>query len=297
MADALRMGDVVQLREDAQESPIGTLHGYFARFNEPTEINNPVEGHFIERLGNSSFDRTLAEHGRNFQVLFNHGLDTSVGQRPLGVPSVLRVDAGVGVYAEVPLDDTSYNRDLAASLRSGALRGQSFRAKWISSSKPVKGASGLPEVTRNEIALKEFGPVTFPAYSTSTVGIRSGDLVLPGVGVITTRELLEIDPLDIFPELRMGAVLSNENLALIDQAIQHLETVRGNHQAKQDARPSGAFAEPKRDEDSVEEPLRAEEDPTPIEPAPVPAEDGAARAQTALTLLKLRRQREAMTSR
>ncbi|MGZ6838631.1 MAG: HK97 family phage prohead protease [Blastococcus sp.] len=287
MTDALRMGDVVQLREDSQESPIGTLHGYFARFNEPTEINNPMEGHFIERLGPNSFDRTLAEHGRNFQVLFNHGLDSAVGQRPLGVPSVLRVDSGVGVYAEVPLDDTSYNRDLAASLRSGALRGQSFRARWVDSSKPVKGASGLPEVTRNEVALKEFGPVTFPAYSSSTVGIRSGDLLLPSGYKVTTRELLEVDVEDLFPELRSGAVLSNENLALIDQAITHLTTVKNNHLAKAN----------RAEDTSADEVDRAEADTPTDEPASEPAEDGAARAAAVLASLQTQRLRQALAQR
>lgn len=203
--DLVRMGDVVQLRE-SDASPIGTLAGYFVRFNEWTEINNPIEGHFREQIAPGAFTRTLDHQRGQVQVLFNHGLDPQVGSKPLGVPSELRQDE-LGVYAEVPLDDTSYNRDIAASLRSGALRGQSFRFRGITEDVVQRGESGLPDVTRTEVALKEFGPVTFPAYSGTSAALRSlysGDDSSPLDRLVADVEAM-----------RAGQVLSAKNAELV----------------------------------------------------------------------------------
>lgn len=232
MTDALRMGDVVNLREDDSVSPVGTLYGYFARFNEPTEINNPVEGHFIERIAPGAFTKTLQERGRSIPVLFHHGLDPAIGMRPLGVPSVVRQE-DTGVYAEVPLDDTSYNRDLAASLRSGAL-GQSFRFRPITARDTwTKAADGMPEVTRGEVVLREFGPTPIPAYSGASAAIRSGDvpdLLVPSGGISLARFLVEttgdLELEAMFPEIRAGAVLSAANLDLVDKAIEALTALK-----------------------------------------------------------------------
>jgi hypothetical protein len=79
-----------------------------------------------------------------------------------------------GLYVEVPLDDTSYNRDILASLRSGALDGMSFRMtvvaeKWDDPDETM----ALPVRTIREIKLYEFGPVTFPAYAATVAGVRA----------------------------------------------------------------------------------------------------------------------------
>ena len=81
-----------------------------------------------------------------------------------------------GLWVEVPIDDTSYGRDIVASLRSGALDGQSFRfsvkaEKWDDPKDP----NGIPTRTIREVELFEFGPVTFPAYEATSAGVRSRD--------------------------------------------------------------------------------------------------------------------------
>lgn len=111
--------------ESADEGILGTLTGYAAVFNQDTVIDS-WEGRFVERIAPGAFKKTLAERGERIKVLFNHGFDPSIGDKPLGKPDVMREDK-TGLWVEVPLDDTSYNRDLVASLRSGALDGQSFR--------------------------------------------------------------------------------------------------------------------------------------------------------------------------
>jgi HK97 family phage prohead protease len=117
-----------------------------------------------------SFSKTLKDRGDKVKVLFNHGFDPSIGDKPLGKPQVMREDKR-GLYVEVPLDDTSYNRDLVASLRSGALDGMSFRFSVVR--EDVDDSADMPVRTLREVKLYEFGPVTFPAYEATTAGVRA----------------------------------------------------------------------------------------------------------------------------
>lgn len=149
-----------------------TLVGYFIRYNKPTIIDS-WEGKFREIIAPGAAARTLKNNANQVKVLFNHGMDPSIGDKPLGKPSVIREDEK-GVWAEVPLSDTSYNQDIRALLRDGALDGGSFRF-----SVPTNGdtweypKTGLPTRSITEFKLHEFGPVTFPAYAATTAGVRS----------------------------------------------------------------------------------------------------------------------------
>ena len=180
-ADLFRMVDLAAGQvtfRSADDEPgdgrIGTLVGYAALFNTDTVIDS-WEGRFVERIAPRAFARTLEQRGDKIKVLFNHGFDPSVGDKPLGKPEVMREDKR-GLWVEVPIDDTSYGRDIVASLRSGALDGQSFRfsvkaEKW---DEPTD-AKSIPIRTIREVELYEFGPVTFPAYEATSAGIRSRD--------------------------------------------------------------------------------------------------------------------------
>ena len=175
--DLIRMVELpaanVEFRDAAEGPTLGTLHGYMAVFNQWTEIDS-WEGRFKERIAPGAFRKTLNEFGDRVKILFNHGFDPSIGDKPLGKPRTLKED-DTGLYVEVPLDDTSYNRDLVASIRSKALDGMSFRFS-VSRETWDKEDSALPERTIGEVArLYEGGPVTFPAYEATTAGVRARD--------------------------------------------------------------------------------------------------------------------------
>lgn len=171
----------------AGEDGMPTLATRFAVFNEWTEINSFFEGRFLERIAPGAFKKTFSERDGQIKVLFQHGNDPVVGDKPLGPIDVLREEAA-GPYAEVPLLDTSYNRDLVPGLELG-LYGASFAFQVVKESivqEPKRSAynpDGLPERTITELRLFEFGPVTFPAYATATAGLRSlTDEFRPGRG-------------------------------------------------------------------------------------------------------------------
>jgi HK97 family phage prohead protease len=80
----------------------------------------------MERIAPGAFKKTFREQPRPMRVLFQHGMDPQVGDKPLGPIRDLREDE-TGAYYEVPLLDASYVRDqVLPGLRAG-LYGASFR--------------------------------------------------------------------------------------------------------------------------------------------------------------------------
>jgi HK97 family phage prohead protease len=160
----------------AEDSP-PTLVVRFSVFNTWTEIDSVFEGHFLERVAPGAFLRSMREDRGRIRMLFQHGRDPQVGDKPLGPIVVLREDE-IGGLAEAPLLDTSYNADLLPGLNAGVY-GSSFRFRVTSEDvveRPARSAynpKGLPERTIREARLFEVGPVTFPAYAGATAGVRS----------------------------------------------------------------------------------------------------------------------------
>lgn len=170
--------DVFELRRgegEAEGMPV--LSGYLAVFNEWAEIRSKQEGHFMERIAPKAFARTFENNRRSMRVCLDHGTDPTVGNKPLG-PITMLEEMERGAYYEVPLLDTSYNRDLIPALEAG-LYGSSFRFSVMRDDfNPKPRASeanpdALPERTILEAKVREFGPVSFPAYGGATAGIRS----------------------------------------------------------------------------------------------------------------------------
>jgi hypothetical protein len=167
------------------------MSGRLASFGDWTEIDSPFEGHFMERIAPGAFAKTIQENGQKLKVLFQHGLDPAIGKKPLGRILDLAEDAQ-GVRYEVELLDAPYVDDLIPGLEAG-LYGTSFRARDIKNDEtrwPKRSdfnPKRLPEVTRLELEMKEFGPVTFPAYADTTARMRSmtDEFMLPGL-----RELI-----------------------------------------------------------------------------------------------------------
>ena len=166
--DLVRMVPLTEVRASEDGN---TLFGYGAVFNEPTVIDS-WEGRFEEVIAPGAFAKTIKERGNKIKILFNHGFDPQIGDKPLGKPTELKEDER-GLYVEVPLDDTSYNKDIKASLASGALDGMSFRFSVTKEQWDESDERDLPLRTIQEVKLYELGPVTFPAYEATTAGVRA----------------------------------------------------------------------------------------------------------------------------
>lgn len=171
---------------DPAEGTLGIMFVRFSPFNTWYEINSFWEGRFLERTAPGAFKKTASDAKRadgtfSTKVMFDHGMDLNIGDKLLGVPTrfeEINTPDYHGPELEVPLEDTSYNRDLLPILRKGGY-GSSFmfepiRETW--DNEPAKSdhnPEGLPERTIQEVRTFEAGPVTWPASPTASAGMRS----------------------------------------------------------------------------------------------------------------------------
>lgn len=148
-----------------------TLEGYAAVFNEWTQIDS-YEGTFKERIAPGAFKKTISERMPVLQ--FDHGTHPLIGSIPLGVITSVREDSH-GLKVKARLSDNWLVEPVRDAIRDGAIQGMSFRFRVIND-KWTRGKDG-PERTINEIALYEAGPVVFPAYEQTSVGVRSREVL------------------------------------------------------------------------------------------------------------------------
>lgn len=181
-----RADDVVDTATDRQDGNLADMVVRFSPFDTWYEINSMWEGNFLERTVAGAFKNTINQAKRSdgrfsTKSLFNHGMDLHIGDKLLGVPDKFaEVNSADyhGPELNVPLSDTSYNRDLLPGLRLGGY-GSSFmfetiRDEW--NNEPEESdhnPHGIPERTIREARTFEAGPVTWPASPTATAGLRS----------------------------------------------------------------------------------------------------------------------------
>lgn len=167
-----------------------TLSGYAATFNDPTTINS-WEGHFNERISPGAFRKTLDENP-HVVMQYDHGRDSRVGAIPIGHYTSLKEDSK-GLAVEGRLFDNPVVEPVRQAIEAGAINGMSFRFQVVRDAWTTKDGNPIPgneleqylwgrkrsegPLNRDikEVKLLECGPVTFPAYGTTSVGVRSGE--------------------------------------------------------------------------------------------------------------------------
>lgn len=159
-----------EMRSAEQTGDGLTLTGYAAVFNRSTFIDN-YEGRFEERIKKGAFARTI--NARTPVLQFEHGRHPLLGSMPLGTITKLREDDH-GLYVEARLADNWLIEPVRDAIASGAIDGMSFRFNVMKESWDDSGE--MPVRTLEEVRLLELGPVVFPAYDSTSVGVRSADL-------------------------------------------------------------------------------------------------------------------------
>lgn len=144
-----------------------TLEGYGAVFDTPTRIDS-WEGRFDEVIARGAFSKTLSE--RTPVLQFDHGRDAATGSVPIGAVEEIREDSH-GLFVRARLHDNARVEPIRQAIASGAIDGMSFRFRvtredWDES-------TSTPTRTIREVELFEVGPVVFPAYDATSVGVRS----------------------------------------------------------------------------------------------------------------------------
>lgn len=183
-----------------------TLEGYGAVFNTPTLIQS-WDGEYNEQIAPGAFKRTLRSSAPVLQ--FDHGRDARTGTVPIGSINELRED-DEGLFVSARLFDNPVIEPIRQAIEGGAISGMSFRfqvaaEQWTDASgvavktgeldpllwNPGDRGPLLRTITRVD-PLYELGPVVFPAYASTSVGVRSLLAQLPpDEHRLMLRELLE----------------------------------------------------------------------------------------------------------
>lgn len=138
--------------------------GYAVVYNSTADIG----GCFREVFAPGAFREAIAG---DVLALFGHDRNRVLGRTGSGTLR-LREDE-TGIAFEVDLPDTTDGRDLAALVGRGDIRGTSFgfiaeKETWDESVTP-------PTRTIHKAQLREISPTADPAYSDTTVAMRSLD--------------------------------------------------------------------------------------------------------------------------
>lgn len=168
-----------ELREETGKPPV--IAGYasvFFRDGDPaTEYEIwPADKYgprLVERIMPGAFDRAIKED--DIRGLFNHDPSFVLGRRAAGTLRLF-VDQ-IGLRYEIDPPDTQTARDLLANLRRGDISGSSFAFLPRDTAHREIAASGEKPaeiiLERHEVELFDVGPVTFPAYTGATSGVRA----------------------------------------------------------------------------------------------------------------------------
>ncbi len=144
-----------------------TLEGYGAIFDSPTRIDS-WEGMFDEIIARGAFTKTIAE--RKPVIQFDHGRDVATGSVPIGAIEEVREDK-LGLFVRARMHDNARVEPIRQAIASGAIDGMSFRFQVVREEWDESG--DIPVRTILEVKLFELGPVVFPQYESTTVGVRS----------------------------------------------------------------------------------------------------------------------------
>ncbi|MFF4530037.1 HK97 family phage prohead protease [Streptomyces sp. NPDC001407] len=154
---------------------VNTISGYAIRFNE---LSHDLGG-FRERVSPSAWNPATARN--DVLATFNHNVDNVLGRRSSGTLRLM-ADA-VGVRYEIDIPNTQPGRDVAELIKRGDVIGSSFAFRVnpggqerASSDDPE---TGLPVRVVTSMTVYELGPVTNPAYPTTTASTRALDALYP----------------------------------------------------------------------------------------------------------------------
>lgn len=226
-----------------------TLEGYAAVFDTPTRIAS-WEGTFDEQIAKGAFKRSIKERMPKLQ--FDHGRDKRTGSVPIGAINEVREDDH-GLYVNARLFDNPVVEPIRQAIEAGAIDGMSFRfeveddewrdkdGKKITKREDLyellwnPGERGPLQRTIKRVKVHELGPVVFPAYDATSVGVRS-----------------LLDQVD-----------SEEREALIREVVERLRAPQPPTEATHNGPPKeGLFAAPETsgETDGSDEPTRSEEE-------------------------------------
>lgn len=210
-----------------------TLEGYAAVFNSPTRIDS-WEGKFDETIRNGAFAKTIRETTPILQ--FDHGSHPLIGSIPIGSIKSLKEDHR-GLFVKARLSDNWLVEPVRQAIADGAVTGMSFRFSVVRE-EWEENRGQVPLRILTEVRCSELGPVVWPAYRDTSVGVRSqrvlDELENPDVRAEVARALLSVNATD---------EASENNEELPETPDVEVDRIEDSEDAPRDAHPSGEDSE------------------------------------------------------
>lgn len=184
-----------------------TLDGYGAVFDAETVIDS-WEGTFREVLARGCFKKSLRE--RTPKMQFDHGRHPLIGSIPIGAfDDGYPQEDDQGLHVVGWLTDNWLIQPVRDAIADGGIDGMSFRFSVVRETWTLPNGTKLTDPrtiaeflwrppedglllrTVQEVKLSEVGPVVWPAYEQTTVGVRDGGVIeLARLHEPATRRLL-----------------------------------------------------------------------------------------------------------
>jgi HK97 family phage prohead protease len=166
-----------------------TLTGYAAVFGQATRIDS-WEGTFDESIRKGAFKKSIRE--RTPVLQFDHGRHPLVGSIPIGKIQELRED-DEGLYVSARLSDNWLIQPVRDAIAEESVDGMSFRftvvrEEWRDRAGKLVKAEDLGRLLWDpgdrgplqreliELRVPELGPVVWPAYAGTSVGVRAREV-------------------------------------------------------------------------------------------------------------------------
>ena len=157
--------EVEELR--VSDDDAGKITGHAAVFNK---LSRPIGGSagFQEKIDPGAFRNSITTD--DIRALWNHDPSALLGRNKAGTLRLSEDKKGLAFEIDAP--DTQLGRDLQVSIRRGDVDSMSFgfialKDEW--SQPPGEIATR----TLQEVRLLDVSPVTFPAYPSTDVAVRS----------------------------------------------------------------------------------------------------------------------------
>lgn len=198
-------GSEFRVEKRADEEDLNIVEGYAALFNKPTVIAD----WYREEILPGAFDDVLDDDVR---CLFNHDPNFILARSNKGKGTLELVLDSNGLLYRYTTPDRQFARDLQDAIEQGDVTQSSFafrpkETKWTQ----VEGEMDLRQIVKLE-RLYDVSPVTYPAYTDTTVAKRSHDAFLTEMAKNIETRTDEAPGDEKTVSLREAQIIINENL-------------------------------------------------------------------------------------
>jgi len=141
------------------------VYGTAIVFNQPTLI----AGRFWEKISDKAVTEELLQ--QDVRALFNHDKNLILGRTKAGTLKLEKTSKGLTYEFISP--DTSAGNDLLENIRLGNVTGSSFGFEVLEDVWSKRSDGKSLRIILKFKTLYDVSPVTFPAYPSTDVGLRS----------------------------------------------------------------------------------------------------------------------------